>query len=78
MKKNIFYAAMGLFVSCSLFFACSKSKEADKGFVEKTNEEMSKRAVDYVKKPLGRAKSISELSKNRAGGLAEPQDAAGE
>lgn len=77
MKKYSAYIALVVFIFFCPFSACSKSGDREKGFVEKTNEEMSKSAVDYVKKPIGKAKAIKEMSKNKAENI-ESQGAAGE
>lgn len=78
MKKYIVYAVMVMFSVCFSFPACSKSDKEEKGFVERANEEMSKSAVDYVNKPMSKARQIEKMAESREKGLEEAQEAAEE
>jgi len=78
MKKYIVHTVLIMFVFCCSFSSCSKSDKEEKGFVERANEEMSKSAVDYVNKPMGKARQIENMAKQREKGREEAQEAGGE
>ncbi|MCX8045126.1 MAG: hypothetical protein N3B18_13490 [Desulfobacterota bacterium] len=52
-------------ISALLCFGCGQSRNDDKGFAKRTNEEMSKRAVDYVNKPLSKARQVEGMAQQR-------------
>jgi hypothetical protein len=78
MKKYSVYAVMAMFIFFCWVSGCSKSDTGEKGFVEKTNEEMSKSAIDYVNKPLSKARQVENMAKQREKGREEAQETAGE
>lgn len=48
-----------------LCVGCGQSQDDDKGFVKRANEEMSKSAVDYVNKPMGKARQVEGMAQQR-------------
>jgi len=65
MKKHLIVSLLAAFAFSFFFCACSKSGNSEKGFVERTNEEMSKKAVDYLHKPIDKAAAVSDMAKTR-------------
>lgn len=78
MKKHIVYTIIAIFVLGCSFSACSKSGEGEKGFVEKTNKEMGKAAVDYVNKPISKAKQVRDMANTKEKKLEETEEASEE
>ena len=67
MKKIVTYLAIALFLSCTIFFACSKKedKEPEKGKIEKMTDHAAEVIVEKIKTPIDRARSVKEQEKER-------------
>lgn len=73
MKKIVTYLAIALFLSCTIFFACSKKedKEPEKGKIEKMTDHAAEVIVEKIKTPIDRARSVKEQEKERMKGIDE-------
>jgi len=49
----------------AVWCGCGQSRDDDAGFVERTNRQMGKSAVDYVRKPLAKARKVDEAAQHR-------------
>lgn len=73
MKKNVTYLAIALFLSCSIFFACSKNEdlESEKGKIEQMTDRTADIIVERIKTPIDRARSVKDMEKERMRGIDE-------
>lgn len=65
--------AIALFLSCTIFFACSKNEdgEPEKGKIEKMTDHAADVIVEKIKTPIDRARSAKEMEIERARGIDE-------
>ena len=73
MKKIVTFLAIAVFISCTIFFACSKKedKEPEKGKIEKMTDHAAEVIVEKIKTPIDRARSVKEKEKERMKGIDE-------
>ena len=73
MKKSVTYLAIALFLSCTIFFACSKNEdvEPEKGKIEKMTDHAADVIVEKIKTPIERARSAKDMEKERMRGIDE-------
>ena len=73
MKKFVTFLAIALFLSCTIFFACSKKedKEPEKGKIDKMTDHAAEVIVEKIKTPIDRARSVKEKEKERMKGIDE-------
>lgn len=68
MKRTVLCLTISLVVLCIGFSACSKGEEekSEKGAIEKMTDEAADRIVQEIRTPLEHARSVQELTKERA------------
>ncbi len=75
MKKNVTHLAIALFLSATIFFACSNSKnedmESEKGKIEKMTDRTADIIVEKIRTPIDRARSVKDMEKERMRGIDE-------
>jgi len=73
MKKIVTYLAIALFLSCAIFFACSKKEdvESEKGKIEKMTDRAADVIVEKIKTPIERARSVKDMEEERMRGIDE-------
>ncbi len=69
MKKKIMVAAMALSCGCAALFACSNNNEAEseppKGVIEQMTDNAAKKAVNRIRSPLDKARSVADQEQDR-------------
>jgi len=73
MKRIVTYLAIALFLSCTIFFACSKKEdvESEKGKIEKMTDRTADVIVEKIKTPIERARSVKDMEEKRMRGIDE-------
>ena len=69
MKRMLIFSILVLSLSGGIFFACSndKNKKADleKGTIEKITDKVAKEAVDKIRTPIEKARSVKNQQADR-------------
>ena len=73
MKKIVTYLAIALFLSCTIFFACSKDVESEKGKgeIEKMTDHTADVIVEKIRTPIEKARSVKGMEEDRMRGIDE-------
>ncbi len=68
MKRVILYMGLGIVLSCAIFLGCSEEKKAEteKGKIEEFTDKKAEELVDYVRKPIKKARDVNDMAKKRA------------
>ena len=68
MKRAVLWFAIFSVVFCIGFSACSKGEDekAEKGAIDRMTDEAADRIVQEIRTPMEHARSVQELTKERA------------
>ena len=67
MKSIPLYIIIVLCLGSSIFWACSDNSdsESEKGLIETMTDNTAKEAVNHIRKPMDKARSVKNLQENR-------------
>ncbi|MBT8331378.1 MAG: hypothetical protein KJP06_03520 [Deltaproteobacteria bacterium] len=71
MKKMMMYAVITIFLGCAGLLACSNSNNAEpelesqKGVIEEMTDNAAKKAVNRIRSPLDKARSVADQEQDR-------------
>lgn len=69
MKKWLISFVLTLFLSCAGLFSCSDNNKAElepqKGAIEKMTDQAAQKAINRIRTPLDKARSVADEEENR-------------